>query len=213
MARYAGAIAVHHLSIPRPGAQAAFEEAPHSGAIDRLVNANLRRLNLSPSEKVDDAGFLRRVYIDIAGRLPTPAEARAFLSDSRAQKRSLLVDALLESPEWADLWALKWSDLLRVDRRTLGFNNAHAYFQWIRSSMQSNLRWDEFARQLLQADGPLQENPAGNFFKVAKKPGEMAATHRRRFSASGSPARSATSIPSIAGPKGTTTACAPTSSR
>jgi len=176
MARYAGAIAVHHLSVPRPGAQAAFEEARHPGAIDRLVNANLRRLNLSPSEKVDDAGFLRRVYIDIAGRLPTPAEARAFLSDSRAQKRSLLVDALLESPEWSDLWALKWSDLLRVDRRTLGFNNAHAYFQWIRSSMQSNLRWDEFARQLLQADGPLQENPAGNFFKVAKKPGEMAAT-------------------------------------
>jgi hypothetical protein len=86
------------------------------------------------------------------------------------------VDALLELPEWADVWSLKWSDLLRVDRRTLGFNHAHAYFQWIRSAMRANLPWDQFARQLIEAEGPLQENPAGYFFKVAKKTGEMAST-------------------------------------
>lgn len=175
MARYAGHIAVHHLAVPRPGAPANFEDDPRSGDIDRLVNANLRRLNLAPSSKTNDGGFLRRVYLDMAGRLPSPEEARRFLSDSRPDKRARLVDMLLERPEWADVWALKWSDLLRVDRRTLGSENAHAYYQWIRSAMQRNLPWNEFTRRLLEAEGPLVENPAGYFFKVAKKTGEMAA--------------------------------------
>ena len=176
MARYAGHIAVHQTAVPRPGMRLAFEDRPGAGTVDQLVNRNLRNLNLNPSPLVEDAGFLRRIFLDVSGRLPTPAEARAFLGDPRPDKRAVLVDKLLESPEWADLWALKWSDLLRVDRRTLGFKDAHAYFQWIRSAMQANQRWDVFARDLIQAEGPLPENPAGYFFKVAKKPGEMAAT-------------------------------------
>lgn len=176
MARYAGHVAVHHVAIPRPGARFDFADAQGSTEIDRLVNQNLRRLNLSPSGPAEDAVFLRRATIDLAGRLPTPAEARQFLADENPQRRAQLIDALLERPEWADVWSLKWSDLLRVDRRTLGFTNAHAYFQWIRSAMRANLPWDQFARQLLEAEGPLQENPAGYFFKVAKKTGEMAAT-------------------------------------
>lgn len=176
MARYGGQIAVHRVTVPRPGERVAFEDSPGSSEIDRLVNVNLRRMNLLPSASVDDAGFLRRAYLDLAGRLPTVAEAGEFLKNGDSGKRALLVDRLLESPEWADVWALKWSDLLRVDRRTLGHRAAFAYYGWIHRAMRENVPLDRFARGLLEAEGPLQENPAGYFFRVAKKSGEVAAT-------------------------------------
>jgi len=176
MARFSGQIAVHQVTVPRPGVQNRFEDPALVSAIDRLVNNNLRRLNLVPSEKVDDAGFLRRVTLDLIGRLPSPPETVRFLEDRTSGKRASLVERLLERPEYADLWALKWSDILRVDRRTLGHANAFAYYQWIHEAMETNLGLDEFARQLLEAEGPLAQNPAGFFFKVTKKPGEMAAT-------------------------------------
>jgi len=176
MARFAGQIAVHQVTVPRPGTPNRFEDPAETSDIDRLVNKNLRRLNLKPSEKVDDAGYLRRVTLDVIGRLPSPAETVVFLEDKTQNKREKLVDRLLERPEYADLWALKWSDILRVDRRTLGHANAFAYYEWIHQAMENNLGLDQFARQLLEAEGPLAQNPAGFFFKVTKTPGEMAAT-------------------------------------
>jgi len=176
MARFAGQIAVHQVTVPRPGTQNYFKDPAETSGIDRLVNKNLRRLNLIPSEKVDDAGFLRRVTLDVIGRLPSPAESVGFLEDKTPNKREKLVDRLLERPEYADLWALKWSDILRVDRRSLGHANAFAYYEWIHQAMETNLGLDQFARQLLEAEGPLTQNPAGFFFKVTKTSGEMAAT-------------------------------------
>jgi hypothetical protein len=133
-------------------------------------------MNLLPSGRVDDAGFLRRVSIDLLGRIPTVGEAREFLADASPDKRRKIVDRLLSRAEYADLWALKWSDVLRVDRRTLGHANAFAYFRWIHRAMEANTPLDVFARELLEAEGPLAENSAGFFFKVTKKSGEMAAT-------------------------------------
>ena len=176
MARFSGQIAVHRVTVPRPGERVEFGDGDGATEIDRMVNANLRRMNLKPSEPADDAVFLRRVFLDLAGRLPSLEEAKAFLDDGRADKRAVLVDGLLERPEWADVWALKWSDLLRVDRRTLGHRAAYAYYGWIHRSMKENVPLDRFARGLLEAEGPLQENPAGYFFRVAKKSGEVAAT-------------------------------------
>lgn len=175
MARYLGRIAIFQATVPRPGPAVVATKTESFNAIDDLVSANLRKMNLQASDLADDATYLRRVTLDIIGRLPTPDESRRFLASTEPDKRRRLVDALLELPEYADFWALKWSDLLRVDRLALGYRDAYSYYEWIRDSVAANKPLDAFARELLTVEGPLSEQPAGDFYKVAKKPGEMAA--------------------------------------
>ncbi len=143
--------------------------------IDRLVDAKLKKLNIAASPVCDDATYLRRVTLDLIGKLPTAEEARAFASDSQSDKRSRWVESLLQRPEFADYWALKWSDWLRVDRLALGHKGAYSYYKWVRDSFASNKPLDQFARELVEADGLLAEHPAGHFYKVAKDPGDAAA--------------------------------------
>ena len=181
MARFHGQIATFQVTIPRPGAPAEFPSGTGFNVIDELVDANLRRMNLRPSDVADDATYLRRSYLDVIGRLPTAAEARRFLDDRAPGKRARLIDTLLELPEYADLWALKWADLLRVDRLALAPQEAHAYFTWIRDAVAANKPLDTFGRELLVAEGPLNEQPAGYFYKVGKKSGEIAASTSQVF--------------------------------
>src|SRR5207237_4519481 len=129
-----------------------------------------------PSEPAEDAQFLRRAYLDVIGTLPTAAEARKFLDDRRPDRRARLVDELLERPEYADYWALKWADLLRVDRQALGHRDAYRYYQWIHESFAANKPLDRFARELLTAEGPLGESGPAGFYKAVPKPGEAAGT-------------------------------------
>src|SRR5262249_42596135 len=129
----------------------------------------------------DDAEFLRRAFLDIIGTLPTPAEARRFLADQRPDRRARLVEELLARPEYADFWALKWADVLRVERAALGHKKAYAFYRWIRDSFAENKPQDRFVRELLTADGPLSEAPAGTFFRSVPKPGEAASTVSQVF--------------------------------
>jgi hypothetical protein len=99
------------------GSQSSFESSmtgPPRNKIDELVFARLDRLGIQPSALCSDAVFLRRAYLDLIGVLPTAQETRIFLSDKDPDKRSLLIDRLLKRDEYADYWAMKWSDLLRV---------------------------------------------------------------------------------------------------
>src|SRR5262249_29152226 len=113
--------------------------------------------------------------------LPTVAEARRFLADRRADRRALIVDELLQRPEFADYWALKWADLLRVDSQALGNKRAYAFYQWIRDSFAANKPLDQFARELITAEGPLQEVGPAAFYKVAARPGDAASTVSQVF--------------------------------
>jgi hypothetical protein len=167
--------------IPRPQAIANYPRLQESNFIDRLVFARLRRLNLLPSELCEDAEYLRRFYLDVIGTLPTAAEARRFLADKRSDKRARLVEELLRRPEYADYWALKWADLLRVDRQVLGHKRAYAYYRWIRDSLAKGVAYDRFARELLTAEGPLADVPPAGFYKVATKPGEAASSLAQVF--------------------------------
>ena len=102
--------------------------------------------------------------------------ARVFSRTVRTgNKRTQLVESLLKRPEYADYWALKWSDWLRVDRQVLGHQGAYAYYKWIRDSFAANKLLDRFARELITADGLLADHPAGYFYKVAKDPGDASA--------------------------------------
>ncbi len=181
MARFLGTVSACRLLIPRTGPAAPAARVPALNFIDTLVDQQLRRLNLAPSGLCDDATFLRRAHLDIIGTAPTAAEARAFLASTRPDRRARLVDSLLERPEYADYWALRWADLLRVDRQALGRKGAFAYYQWIRGALLENRSFDRIARELLTAEGPLDESAAGHFYKVAKRPGDMSGTVAQVF--------------------------------
>ena len=120
---YMGQVASVQLQLPRSTQSTPFD-FPAQNKIDELVLAKLQKMHLVPSELADDATFLRRVWIDTIGTLPTTDEVREFLSDRSPDKRVRWIDRVLERPEYADYWALVWSDILLVDRQKLGERGA-----------------------------------------------------------------------------------------
>lgn len=176
MATYLGAVDTFRALIPRPDKIDPFPAFPLNNFIDTSVLARLKNLNIAPSELADDAEYLRRAYIDVIGTLPTPVEARRFFADKRADRRARLVDELLERPEYADYAALQWADVLRIDRQALGHKRAYGFYRWVHDSAARNKPFDQFARELLTADGPLEESGPAAFYKVAPKPGERASS-------------------------------------
>ena len=146
--------------------------------IDRFIFEKLRRTNVLPSEPASDAHFLRRVYLDVLGALPTAEEARAYLDSRDPGKRAKLIDQLLERPERADAWATYFADLFR-----LGFNEsrdkgAKIFYDWIRQAMLDDKPYDKMVSELLVSQGNLFYEPKANFYFVSRKldPGDVA-TH------------------------------------
>ena len=136
--------------------------------IDDLVLKKLEALRIPPSGDCTDAEFIRRVYLDAAGILPTPEEVKKFLADPRPDRRAKLVDALLERPEFVDYWSYKWSDMLLVSSRRLAQPAVWAFYQFIRQSVADNKPWDRFARDILTASGNNLQNGAANYFVLHK---------------------------------------------
>jgi hypothetical protein len=147
-----------------------WRDVPESNFIDRLVFAKLRTLRMTPSELCSDSVFLRRAYLDIIGMVPTADEARAFLNDARPDKRTRLVDQLLQRPEFADFWALKWADVLRNEEKVLDRKGVQVFQQWIRHSIAAGQPLNEFARQLIAARGSTYSQPAANFYRALRDP-------------------------------------------
>ncbi|HEV3120317.1 MAG TPA: DUF1549 domain-containing protein, partial [Isosphaeraceae bacterium] len=181
MATYMGCVDVFQALVPRSEAIANRCPWPDDNRIDALVARKLRKLNIQPSEPADDAEYLRRVYLGVIGTLPTPEEARHFLRDPRPDRRARLVDRLLSRPEFNDYWALQWADLLRVDRDALGHKRAYAYYRWIRESIAQHKPLDQFARELVTAEGPLDAVGPASFYKVVSRPGDVASTFGQVF--------------------------------
>ncbi len=164
LVRYMGHVAVCRVTRPRPASS--FSRPPEANFVDKHLWDKLQKLNIQPSDIADDATFLRRVFLDIIGTLPTVAETKAFLDDSRADKRERLIEHLLNRPEYADFWAQKWTDLLQVDKDILGPQSAMAMSRWVRSQFRQNVPFDVFAQRVVTAEGStLNESPAG-FFQV-----------------------------------------------
>lgn len=138
--------------------------------IDEHIFVKLKTVRLNPGDLVGDALFLRRAHLDLLGRIPTPAEARAFLADTREGKRSELIEQLLNRPEYADFWALKWSDLLRVEERTLDRKGMGVFHRWIRDSFAANKPLDQFVREMITARGSTYAQPAANFYRANRTP-------------------------------------------
>src|SRR5581483_707579 len=162
------------LLIPRmaPGAVNPFESdaVPQpANRIDELVFAQLERLKIPPANPCSDAAFVRRTYLDVIGTLPTAQETEQFLRDQNPGKRRILIDRLLERDEFADYWAMKWSDLLRVKAEfpvNLWPNAAQEYHRWIRDSIRDNKPYDRFARELLLSSGSNFRVGPVNFYRA-----------------------------------------------
>jgi hypothetical protein len=167
---FSNQVAAARVSVPREKAvdPKAFAEAPRHNFVDGLVLKKLESLRIPPSPPCTDAEFIRRAYLDAAGILPTPEEVTKFLADPAADKRSRLVDALLQRPEFVDYWAYKWSDLLLITTRRLPQPAVWAFYQFVRESVADNKPWDRFARDVLTAGGGTLRDGAANYFVLHK---------------------------------------------
>ena len=137
--------------------------------IDRLVLADLKKQDLTPAHVCSDAVFVRRVYLDVIGTLPTVEEVKAFLADQDPNKRAALIARLLERGEFVDYWTMKWCDLLRVKGVApinLWPNAAQSYHRWVRVCVRDNVPYDRFARELLTASGSNFRVPPANFYRA-----------------------------------------------
>jgi hypothetical protein len=149
--------------------------------IDEFVLAGLKRSGIQPANICSDAVFVRRVYIDVIGTLPTPKEAKYFLQDQNPSKRIALINRLLEQDEFADYWTLKWCDILRVKSEfpvNLWPNAVQAYYRWIHDSLRTNMPYDKFARELLTSSGSNFREPQVNFYRAlqGRQPSDIART-------------------------------------
>ncbi len=149
------------------------------GRIDELVVGRLKQLGIAPAKVCSDGVFVRRVYLDVTGTLPTADEAQRFLNDSDPDKRRKLVDRLLERDEFVDYWTMKWCDLLRVKSEfpiNLWPNAVQAYHRWIRTCVRENMPYDRFVREMLTASGSNFRKPQVNFYRAvqSRKPQAIA---------------------------------------
>ncbi|WP_231615745.1 DUF1553 domain-containing protein [Novipirellula artificiosorum] len=150
-------------------------------SIDDLVFRNLIERGIEPAKLCSDETFLRRVYIDLLGTLPTVDETTRFLDDRDERKRAKLIDAVLQRDEYVDYITMKWCDILRVKAEfpiNLWPNAAQAYHHWIHESVKTNRRYDEFAFELLTASGSNFRTPQVNFYRAmqSKEPIAIAQT-------------------------------------
>ncbi|MCC6882424.1 MAG: DUF1549 domain-containing protein [Verrucomicrobiales bacterium] len=172
MVRYSGLVSVFSISIPL-GAPVGELPAP-SNFIDEFVFANLKVIGVPPSAVCDDATFLRRVSLDIAGRLPTLEEVKAFQAVTDPKKRELAIDSLLASPDYADYFANKWTALLKNKREDAADITANfAFHAWMRDNLLANQPYDQMVRQILGATGTIVSNPPVAWYKRVKEPNQQ----------------------------------------
>jgi len=169
MVRYQGMVSVYIASIPL---DAPVVEMPaEKNFIDALVFSNLKQVGVPPSTVCEDATFLRRVSLDIAGRLPTVEETRAFLSSTDSDRRDCLIESLLSSPDYADYFANKWTAVLRNKRDDTSDITANfAFHSWVRDGLLANKPYDQMVRELLAATGTIADNPAVAWYKRVLEP-------------------------------------------
>ncbi len=135
--------------------------------VDEHVYRKLRQLQFAPSQQSEDLEFVRRVYLDVTGQLPSAEAIGHFVEDRDPRKRALLIDTLLEGEDHASFWAQKWGDLLRVSKKQIGHASVFKFSRWLVNAVSSNMPYDEFAREILTARGSSLVYPAANYYRAA----------------------------------------------
>jgi hypothetical protein len=154
---------------------------PENNFVDHHVLAKLEQLQILPSDLCSDEEFIRRVYFDVIGVLPEPAETAGFLADADPAKRAKVIDGLLERAEFAEFWALKWGDLLRIRNAKVSTSGVHKFHRWLVAAFRDNMPYDQFAKELLTADGSTFVNPPANYFRTATETNDCTETTSQLF--------------------------------
>jgi hypothetical protein len=195
MARFGEQIATFHGAVPRTDSEASLAKSENTfkvlevqlgdSAIDRLLLAQWRQLGVVPSSPADDATFLRRVSLDVCGTLPTSDEVTEYLADTRPDKRQRVINRLLERPEYASYFALKWADILQ--NRGAGYSTSRQrpgttlFAGWIRDSLGANKPYDQFVTEILTASGSQSENPPAIWYRAVRKSPEYVESVAQAF--------------------------------
>ncbi len=180
MVRFAGHAVVMQVSLPF-AKLTNFPAIPANNFIDDKLIAKWKQLGLVPSPLATDAEFLRRLYLDAIGTLPTPEEARAFVADQSADKRVKAIDTVLNRPEFVDWWSLKWGDLLRIDRTAMQEKGMWSFHNWVRAQLRDGKKVDEFVRDIVTAEGSTFTDGPVNFYKTGRNADDWAETASQVF--------------------------------
>lgn len=174
MARYLGQVAVFRATVPL-GVKIPEYQFEQRTVVDKFTQKKWHQLGIVPSALSSDEQFLRRVYLDLTGSLPKPAQVKEFLADNDKDKRDKLIDRLLETPEYSYLFANKWADILRVKRRNQPERAAgtFAFHSWIRESIAKDKPYDQFVREILAATGDESQAPPTVWYKELQNPQEF----------------------------------------
>lgn len=159
----------------------AWNNPPRNNYVDDLVHQKLQQLKFLASGTCTDEEFVRRVYLDVIGVAPTIEETTAFLGNPATDKRAKLIDQLLDRPEFAKFWTLKWGDLLRLTSKQVGGDGVYKYHRWVERAFASNMPYDQFARELLTSVGSTLDNAPANFYRTATDPNDCVETISQIF--------------------------------
>ena len=158
-----------------------WNDPPENNYIDQHVHQKLRQLQFIPSGMCSDQEFIRRIYLDVIGVLPTVEEVTAFLEDTGEDRRARLVDSLLDRDEYASFWAFRWGDLLKLNKKKITDEGMHKYYRWLVEVFEKNVPVDEFSRELLTADGSTFSNPPANYYRTSVGMNECVETTAQLF--------------------------------
>lgn len=143
-----------------------FPPTPEKNYIDTLVNAKLKNLRIAPSATCSDEVFLRRIFIDLTGMLPSVEEYKAFMANKSADKREQLVKDLMERKEFSELWVLKWAELLQIrSSNQVSYKATLLYYNWLQDRIARNVPLNQWVQELLGANGGTFNNPVTNYYQ------------------------------------------------
>jgi hypothetical protein len=180
MVRFGGQATVARVTLPYARIDK-YPDVPANNFIDEKLVARWKALGLTPSPLCTDEEFFRRIHLDILGTLPAPADVKAFLADRDPDKRKKAIDRVLDRPEFVDYWALKWGDLLRINRDALEEKGMWSFTNWVRASLRDNKPVDEFARDIITAEGSTFTEGPANYYRVANNPLDWSETTAQVF--------------------------------
>jgi Protein of unknown function (DUF1553)/Protein of unknown function (DUF1549) len=166
MARFSTYTVGSHFVVLPQGLEYSARPQPVANYVDELVNLKLQKLRMEPSGRSSDEAFLRRVYVDLAGVLPSEDEYHAFIQSTDPAKRAALIDQLLERKEFTEVWVSKWAEwlMMRSSNET-SYKSVILYYNWLSEQIASNVPLDKMVRDILSANGGTFKNAPTNFYQ------------------------------------------------
>ena len=174
VARFLDHVVPIEIIVPLSDQVVELSDEPRGNFVDGHVLRSLEVLRLPVSPKADDSAFLRRVTLDLTGRLPTPKMQDEYLRNKDPDKRRLLVDRLLSSDEFIEYWTLRFARLLRIRSQPGDAKAALTYHAWLKKQITDGVGYDQFARELLTATGDTHQVGPASFFRTVSGPREQA---------------------------------------